>query len=92
MAGFDYNCEGQLTITDYLKTKIELRSVDDFTSFLNKQGKSQYQQIGEIVMETYRNNKDEPMDRVLNRITNNVSVYVLNQSMKYTDYLRRESK
>lgn len=84
--------DGQLTITDYLKSKIELKKVDDFTSFLNSQGKSQYQQIGDVVKKVYESNKNEPTNRMLDRITNNVSVYVLEQSMKYSDYLRKESE
>lgn len=34
-----YECDGQFTITDYFKSKVELKQVDDFTAFLNKQGK-----------------------------------------------------
>lgn len=86
----NYEVEGQLSITDYLKSQIELRKVDDFTAFLNKQGKSQYQQIGDIVRDTYEREKDSPY--LLERITNNVSVYVLNQSMAYSAYLRNEAK
>ena len=86
----NYEVEGQLSITDYLKSQIELRKVDDFTAFLNKQGKSQYQQIGEIVRDTYEREKDSPY--LLERITNNVSVYVLNLSMAYSAYLRNEAK
>ena len=88
----DYEVDGQLSITDYLKSQIELRKVDDFTSFLNKQRKSQYQKIGEIVKKTYESNKNEPTDRMLDRITNNVSVFVLEQSINYSKYLREQSK
>ena len=87
-----YECDGQLSITEYLKSKIELRQVDDFTSFLNSQGKSQYQQIGDIVRKTYESSKNEPTDRILDNITNLVSVYVLDQSLKYSDYLRKQSR
>lgn len=87
-----YECDGQLTITDLLKSKIELRQVKDFTDFLNSQGKSQYQQIGDVISKAYENNKNEPIERMLDRITNQVSVYVLNQSSQYSDYLRSESK
>ena len=84
--------DGQITITEFLKSKIELREVDDFTSFLNNQGKSQYRQIGDIIKKSYEQNKDEPKERMLDRITNNVSVYVLEQSVKYSEYLREQSK
>lgn len=86
----DYQVEGQISITDYFASKIERKEVMDFTSFLNSQGKSRYQQIGEIVRSTYEREKDNP--NMLDRLTNAVSVYVLNQSMEYSKYLRAQSK
>ena len=83
-------CEGQIEITDYLKSKIKSGRVKDLTAWINSQGKAQYTQIGEIVRETYEREKDS--DELVERITNAVSVYVLNQSMGYMDYLRNESK
>lgn len=82
--------EGQISITDYFASKIERREVMDFTAFLNSQGKSQYQQIGNLIRETYEREKDN--DNMLDRLTNAVSVYVLNQSMEYSKYLREQSK
>ena len=61
----------------------------DLTAFINRQGKAQYTQIEDIVTKTYEQNKDS--DDVIGRITNAVSVYVLDMSMKYMDYLRKES-
>ena len=81
---------GQLTITDYLKSKIKIKNVMDLTAFINSQGKAQYTQIEDIVSKTYEQNKDS--DDVIGRITNAVSVYVLDMSMKYMDYLRKESE
>lgn len=86
----DYEVEGQISITDYFASKIERREVMDFTSFLNSQGKSQYQQIGNLIRETYEREKDN--QNMLDRLTNAVSVYVLNQSMEYSKYLREQSK
>lgn len=86
----DYEVDGQITITDYLKSQIEIRKVQDFTAFLNSQGKSQYQQIGDIIKKTYEENKDS--SELIGRLTNNVSVYVLNQSMNYSKYLREQSE
>ena len=86
MSDFD----GQLTITDYLKSKIKIKNVMDLTSFINSQGKAQYTQIEDIVSKTYEQNKDS--DDVIGRITNALSVYVLDMSMKYMDYLRKESE
>ena len=83
-------CDGQIEMTEYLKSKIKCGMVKDLTAWINSQGKAQYTQIGEIVRETYEREKDS--DELVGRITNAVSVYVLNQSMGYMDYLRNESK
>ena len=83
-------CEGQIEITDYLKSKIKSGRVKDLTAWINSQGKAQYTQIGEVVRETYEREKDSP--DLVGRITNAVSVYVLNQSMGYMEYLRNEAK
>ena len=80
--------DGQLTLTDYLKSQIKIKNVMDLTYFINSQGKAQYKQIEDIVSKTYEQNKDS--DDVTGRITNAVSIYVLGMSMKYMDYLRKE--
>ena len=82
-------CDGQIGMTDYLKSKIKSGRVKDLTAWINSQGKAQYTQIGEVVRETYEREKDS--DDLVERITNAVSVYVLNQSMGYMEYLRKES-
>ena len=83
-------CDGQIEMTDYLKSKIKGGRVKDLTEWINSQGKAQYTQIGEVVRSAYERYKDSP--ELVDRITNAVSVYVLNQSMGYMDYLRNESK
>ena len=83
-------CDGQLELTDYLKSKIKSGRVKDLTAWINSQGKAQYTQIGEVVGDAYERYKDS--DKLVDRITNAVSVYVLNQSMGYMDYLRKESE
>ncbi len=83
--------EGQITLTEFLSTQIIKKQLDGFTEFLNKQGESQYKQIGKIVVDTYKKNKDETESVLLDRITNNVSVYVLEQSMQYDKYLREQA-
>lgn len=80
--------DGQIEITDYLKSKIKSGTVKDLTAWINSQGKAQYKQIGEVVRETYERYKDS--DELVGRITNAVPVYVLTQSMGYMDYLRNE--
>ena len=77
-------------MTDYLKSKIKSGRVKDLTAWINSQGKAQYTQIGEVVRDTCEREKDST--DLVDRITNAVSVYVLNQSMGYMEYLRNESK
>ena len=83
-------CDGQIEMTDYLESKIKCGRVKDLTAWINSQGKAQYTQIGEVVRETYERYKDS--HELVNRITNAVSVYVLNQSNGYMNYLRNEAK
>ena len=83
-------CDGQIEMTDYLKSKIKSGRVKDLTAWINSQGKAQYTQIGEVVRDSYERYKDS--DELVDRITNAVSVYVLNQSMGYMEYLRKESE
>ena len=82
-------CDGQIEMTDYLKSKIKSGRVKDLTAWINSQGKAQYTQIGEVVRDAYERYKDS--DELVDRITNVVSMYVLNQSMWYMEYLRKES-
>lgn len=81
-------CDGQIEITDYLKSKIKCGAVKDLTTWIGSQGKAQYSQIKEVVRDTYEREKDS--DDLVDRITNAVSVYVLEQSMGYMKYLRNE--
>ena len=68
-------CDGQIEMSDYLKSNIKSGRVKDLTAGINSQGKAQYTQIGEVVIETYERYKDSP--ELVGRITNAVSVYVL---------------
>ena len=80
----------QFELTDFLSKKIANKSVMDLTAWINSQGKAQYTQIGEVIRNAYNLNKDS--EELIERLTNAVSVYVLNQSMGYMDYLRKESE
>ena len=90
MLSNDYSCDGQITLTDYLKSKIKIGEVKDLTNFINSQGKAQYTQIGEVIHNSYERYKDD--EYMLDRMTNAMSVYVLEQSTKYMDYLRKEAE
>lgn len=82
--------DGQFELTDFLSKKIESKSVMDLTAWINSQGKAQYSQIGEVIEEVYNREKDG--GELVERLTNAVSIYVLNQSMGYMNYLRKESE
>lgn len=89
MGAFDnYECDGQITITDYLATKIERKEVKDLTGWINAQGKCQFDQIGDVI----RDSKIIEDEEDIYLLTNKVSVYVLKMSVGYMDYLRAESK
>ena len=81
---------GQFEITDFLGKQIKNKSVMDLTQYINNQGKAQYTQISEVVRNTYNLSKDS--EELLDRLTNAISVYVLEQSIGYMDYLRKESE
>lgn len=85
----NYECDGQIDMTEYLQSQIKCGRVKDLTAWINSQGKAQYTQIGEIVRNTYEYEKES--HNVVDRITNAVSVWLLEQSMGYMDYLRKES-
>lgn len=82
--------DGQFELTDFLSEKIKNKSVMDLTAWINSQGKAQYTQIGEVIEDVYNREKDS--GELIARLTNAVSVYVLNQSMGYMNYLRKESE
>ena len=83
-------CDGQIEMSDYLKSNIKSGRVKDLTAWINSQGKAQYTQIGEIVRETYEREKDSAY--LVDRITNAVSIYVLDMSDGYMKYLKDQSK
>ena len=83
-------CDGQIEMTDYLKSKIKSGRVKDLTAWINSQGKAQYTQIGEVVRVAYEREKDS--DELVDRITNAVSIYVLDMSDGYMKYLKDQSK
>lgn len=86
----NYECEGQLTITDFLKSKVASGKVKDLTSFINSSGKAQYTQIQELIEKSMKDYGIDATSEQKNRLTNAVSVYILNQSCEYMKYLRSE--
>ena len=89
MGAFDnYECDGQITITDYLATKIKRKEVKDLTEWINGQGKAQYGQVKDLIRNAGILTDEEAIDRM----TNKVSVYILEMSIGYMKYLREESQ
>ena len=80
----NYECDGQITITDYLASKIERREVKDLTAWINSQGKAQYGQVKDLIRATDLLADESDIDHM----TNKVSVYILNMSLGYMKYLR----
>lgn len=78
--------DGQITISDWLQSKIENKTVKDLTTWINSQGKAQYHQIMDVIRESEILTDEDQIDR----LTNLISVYVLGQSMGYMKYLISE--
>lgn len=88
----NYTCEGQITLNDFLRKKIGDTKVMDLTTFINSQGKAQYTQIGELVREVLDEYKETDGRSLADTLTNHISVYVLEQSLKYMKYLKQEAE
>lgn len=87
-----YECEGQLTITDFLKSKVVSGKVKDLTTWINSSGKAQYTQVRELVNKALEDYGIEATNEQADRLTNAISVYILDQSRGYMDYLKNECK
>jgi hypothetical protein len=85
-----YECEGQLTITDFLKSKVASGKIKDLTGFINSSGKAQYIQVQELIDKSLKDFEITATREQKNRLTNAVSVYILTQSCEYMKYLREE--
>lgn len=79
----------QFTISEFLSMQIHNNQIKGLTDWINSKGKSQYNQIKDVVSKSYKVSKDFDEKYAIDRITNDVSVYVLNQSIDYMSYLRK---
>lgn len=86
----DYECEGQLSITDYFKQQVASGKIKDLTTWINSSGKAQYTQVGELVNKALEDYGIEATNEQAGRLTNAISVYILDQSCGYMEYLRGE--
>lgn len=85
-----YECEGQLTITDYFKQQVVSGKIMDLTSWINSSGKAQYTQVRELANKALKDYGIEATNEQVGRLTNRISVYILDQSCGYMEYLRGE--
>lgn len=88
----NYECEGQLSITDYFKQQVVSGKVMDLTRWINSSGKAQYTQVGELVNKALEDYGIEATNEQADRLTNAISVYILTQSSRYMNYLKNECK
>jgi len=82
----NYVCSGQITISDWLQSRIKDRTVKDLTSWINTQGRSQYGQVKSVIRKTGLIESNYQTDL----LTNAVSVYILKMSQGYMEYLKSE--
>jgi hypothetical protein len=84
---FDYEVEGQVNFSDYFKPAVKERP-KQLVDFINDSGTAQYMQIRNVIESTCeRNEYDMPLDTI-ERITNDVSVWLLGVGVKYEKYLK----
>lgn len=85
---FDYIPEGQINFSDYFqKPKIDVKH-KSLVDFINGMGTAQYTQIGNVVRDTVKNCNCDISDEAIERITNNVSVWLLRIGGDYEKYLK----
>ena len=80
--------DGQMTITEYFSQQIKKGTVMDLTKFINSSGKAQFTQVRELIEKTGLLKSEEE----IHKMANTVSVYILNQSLDYMEYLRKEAE
>lgn len=86
MDKLNYVPDGQISFADFLKPGIKEKP-KELVQFINGQGKAQYSQIKEVIEHTCQyNDYDMPGDSI-DRITNAVSVWLLNIGGKYKEYI-----
>lgn len=83
-----YECDGQLTFTDYFANNVKSGKVKGLTEWINSSGIAQYSQIKKVIEKSYEANKDS--DELIGRLVNDVSVWVLGVSIGYMEYLKGE--
>lgn len=83
---FDYEVNGQINFTDYFKPSAKEKP-KLLVDFINSMGTAQYTQIGNVIKKTCEQGKYEIPADSIERITNNVSVWLLDIGSEYQKYL-----
>ena len=85
----DDELEGQISFNDYFsKQKLDIKP-KALVNFINDMGVSQYEQIGDVVRKTVEQCGDSLAGEVIERITNNVSVWLLGIGSNYEKYIEK---
>lgn len=80
--------EGQINFTDYFtKPSLDIKP-KILVDFINGMGVAQYTQIRNVVRDTVERGEYDVSDETIERITNNVSVWLLDVGMQYEKYLK----
>jgi hypothetical protein len=83
---FDYEVEGQVDFSDYFKPAVKEKP-KQLVDFINDSGTAQYMQIRDVVKNTCERNKYDMPPDAIERITNDVSVWLLGVGKRYQEYL-----
>ena len=82
----DYEVDGQINFSDFFKPTVKEKP-KLLVEFINGMGTAQYTQIGNVIRKTCEcGNYDMPAESI-ERITNNVSVWLLDIGSQYQKYL-----
>lgn len=84
----DYIPDGQINFTDYFqKPKVDIKP-KSLVDFINGMGTAQYTQIGNVITKSVESNGYNITSEEIDRITNSVSVWLLNIGEAYDLHLR----
>ena len=86
---FDYITDGQISLFDYFKNPALNIKPKRLVDYINGLGESQYKQIKRVITDTLKAENYDLPDEVVERLTNNVSVWLLEIGFKYDAYLRK---
>lgn len=86
---FDCVADGQISLFDYFKNPALNIKPKRLADYINGLGESQYKQIKKVITHALEVENCNLPDEVIERLTNNVSVWLLEIGFKYDAYLRK---